>query len=311
MAFALPSLRIGFKPFAALTILAALPTQSAAQSTQDHINCETATVNRTVRTGGETGPIDWLEFIDQSQTISEEIRSSEGCLIDTQHVNFNESAEALERKAEIDKLLESQEAFHRQGPNMKSDRGRKSRLISEEIEKDTASLTHQMNNLPTPILLLIIFGAIALFAVVLRALIPRIRSSLNGGVSRFTCKIPAELMVNGQYISGRIVRLGPSIGYFVPNSDANANFIAGLVMRPEPPDFDLKFETMTLPVVPETPGSPFTSLYFVETLEKQQLEALKPLSSTPVRIEKKAPINKKSTHRENLRQLRLQKMQEA
>ena len=311
MALSLPSLRTGFKPFAALTILAALPTQSAAQSTQDHINCETATVNTTIRTGGETGPINWLEFIDKSQPITEEIRSSEGCLIDTQHFKFNQSAETHERKAEIDRLIESQEAFHRQVPNMRSDRGRKSRLNSEEIEKDTASLTEQLNNLPTPILLLIIFGAIALLAVILRALMPRIKSSVNGGVSRFTCKIPAELLVNGKKISGRIVRLGPSIGHFVPNSDANANFVAGLVMRPDPPDFDLKFETMTLPVLPETPGSRFTSLYFVEPLAKQQLEALKPLSSTPVRIEKKQPINKKSTHRENLRQLRLQKMQEA
>lgn len=273
------------------------------------IDCERVTVYGSVSAQKDDGVIDWLALANQAELGTGEIESHDGCLIDTDGVGANEIVTSALEGAAIADDIDGEVKIHQLGTKFRGERDHGSTLQSEKAHTENVSFLEAINKLPTFVIILLTLVPLGAAAAILRYIAITVKSATNTSGRRFTCRIPAEITVSGRTIDGRIMRFGPNTCNFVPNSESDADMIAGILMKSAVPDFDLNVGPMSLPIIPDTPGSRFTVLFFVNPLSPEQIETLKGLSLTGVRIEKQSTPPKRSAHRETLRASRLRRMQ--
>lgn len=296
-------------PVFAGIVFASLPAATLAQGTTPKVDCEKVTVYGSVSTNTPSGEIDWLALANQAELGPVDHDVTEGCLVDTEGVGVDEIIVSTEEGAAIADMVKGDVQVHQRGANFSGGRNPDSQLIYNDSDDDHEEESISLQDLPIFVLILFSLFPISLLLVVMRYVLSSMGYGKKQDTRRFTCRIPAQIMVSGQSISGRVMRFGPATCHFVPNSESDANMIAGLLMKAEVPDFDLEVGELSLPIVPDTPGSRFTLTFFVQRLSGRELESLKGFSLTDVRIERHSQPPKKSAHRENLRISRLRRIQ--
>jgi hypothetical protein len=226
-------------------------------------------------------------------------------------VGIDRIVTSAETGAAVVDFVEGDAKVYHDGAGRGSGEDNGSERVDAASDLEQKSLIDTLNEQPTFVLLLIILMPLTVIGGLGAVAFAHIQSILRPGARRVTCRIHASLRVEDTTMPGRIMRLGPSTCQFVPDSNADANAIAGMLMNPDLPDFDLHVGDMSFPIVPDTPGSRFTVLFFVVTLTSAEVSALSVLSETRVRRETKRTPPKKSRYRDQLRAARLQRLQAA
>lgn len=291
------------------TILFAAASPAASQTVARNFDCDHVTIQRNATTNRDTGGIDWLALTNQTDPNAIGEQTSEGCLIDTQNVSVDEIISSAETGAAIMDQVTASDKIHTAGSSSGGTKAQESQRISPEEEYTRTSWSEAIKEQSPLLLFLLALVPVTLVASLVLLILFAIRGSVQRGARRFTCKLEAKVMVEDQEIPGRLTRISANSCQFVPNATRGADLMAGILMRSDLPDFDLEIGGQMLPIVLETPGSRFTSLYFVKPLSAAKLNTLMAQSETPARKETKRPKLVQSPHRERMRNNRLRRLQ--
>ena len=209
----------------------------------------------------------------------------------------------------MDLVVASNDKIHTAGSSPGGTKDQESQRINAEEEYSRTSWSEAIKEQSPLLLFLLALVPVTLVASLVLLILFAIRGSVQRGARRFTCKLEAKVLVEDQEIPGRLTRISANSCQFAPNATRGADLMAGILMRSDLPDFDLDIGGQLLPIVLETPGSRFTSLYFVKPLSAAKLNTLMAQSETPARKETKRPKLVQSPHRERMRNNRLRRLQ--
>ena len=292
---------------AAVLCTAANPVVS--QTAARNFDCDHVTIQGSANINRDTGGIDWLALTNQTDPNSIGEQTSAGCLIDTQNVSVDQIISSDETGAAIMDLVASNDKIHTAGSSTGGYKDQESQRINAEEEYSRTSWSEAIKEQSPLLLFLLALVPVTLVASLVLLILFAIRGSVQRGARRFTCKLEAKVLVEDQEIPGRLTRISANSCQFAPNATRGADLMAGILMRSDLPDFDLHIGGQLLPIVLETPGSRFTSLYFVKPLSAAKLNTLMAQSETPARKETKRPKLVQSPHRERMRNNRLRRLQ--
>ena len=291
------------------TVLCTVANPVVSQTAARNFDCDHVTVQGSANINRDTGGIDWLALTNQTDPNAIGEQTSEGCLIDTQNVSVDQIISSDETGAAIMDLVASNDKIHTAGSSTGGYKDQESQRISAEEEYSRTSWSEAIKEQSPLLLFLLALVPVTLVASLVLLILFAIRGSVQRGARRFTCKLVAKVLVEDQEIPGRLTRISANSCQFVPNATRGADLMAGILMRSDLPDFDLDIGGQLLPIVLETPGSRFTSLYFVKPLSAAKLNTLMAQSETPARKETKRPKLVQSPHRERMRTNRLRRLQ--
>ena len=291
------------------TVLSTAANPVVSQTAARNFDCDHVTIQGSANINRDTGGIDWLALTNQTDPNAIGEQTSEGCLIDTQNVSVDQIISSDETGAAIMDLVASNDKIHTAGSSTGGYKDQESQRISAEEEYSRTSWSEAIKEQSPLLLFLLALVPVTLVASLVLLILFAIRGSVQRGARRFTCKLVAKVLVEDQEIPGRLTRISANSCQFVPNATRGADLMAGILMRSDLPDFDLELGGQLLPIVLETPGSRFTSLYFVKPLSASKLNKLMAQSETPARKETKRPKLVQSPHRERMRTNRLRRLQ--
>lgn len=298
-------------PFPTALAIACFPVIATAQSAHSNMDCTHVTIRGSVQNNADSGVIDWLALTDQADPHGASAKTSDGCLVDTTGVGVNRIVQTDENGLQIMQLIDGETKIHQAGGSTGGVKDRESQRITPEEDYARLDWKSAIANQPPLAKLLFTLVPLSVLAGLAYFLFTLFRTVSKTSARRFTCKIPATIEVDDRMFSGRITRMGPASCQFALDKNDDANTIAGMLMRSDVPDFDLNIGGMSFAIVPETPGSRFTSLFLVKPMSPAVLDNLKEKSETPARKERKRPVVKSSVHRDRLRASRLRRMQTA
>lgn len=292
------------------TVLCTAANPVVSQTAARNFDCDHVTIQRSATTNRDTGGIDWLALTNQTDPNAIGEQTSEGCLIDTQNVSVDQIISSNEAGAAImDLVVASNDKIHTAGSSSGGTKDQESQRINAEEEYSRTSWSEAIKEQSPLLLFLLALVPVTLVASLVLLILFAIRGSVQRGARRFTCKLEAKVLVEDQEIPGRLTRISANSCQFAPYATRGADLMAGILMRSDLPDFDLDIGGQLLPIVLETPGSRFTSLYFVKPLSAAKLNTLMAQSETPARKETKRPKLVQSPHRERMRNNRLRRLQ--
>ena len=276
--------------------LSLFPLSVQAQGGVSNIQCNHLTESGSVSFDEKSLEVDW--FAVAGHTNPHE--ATQGCLIDTTGVSQAELERLATDEAALAKFIESRNG----GGTLTGLR----ETSGTHDQSDPLRLQDTYENNPTLFFSVLGFLILAALGAILFAAFRVLRLIAERRSGRFICKIQCELLVEDLTITGRMIRVGPQSCQFVPDKAEASDRVAGILLRSDIPDFDLKIDKATVPVVPDVPGSRFTSIFFVKELEKEVLQGWLELSETTARRENTPANIKASKQRDAQKSLRLSRM---
>ena len=280
--------------------LCVAPLCAHAQSNVSNIVCDHVTIDEFVSFDEESNQVDWFALAGHTNPHE----SNEGCLIDTSGISQSELKRIAEGGAALEDFLKDYNGVQDSGTNLAGDRNKNGQRNHEGDGRKNLTLWEAFEQNPLLLYAAIGFVVISALGIIGVAGAKFYSSVMHRNARRFTCKISAKLKVEDLVIKGRIVRFGPGSCQFIPDAKMASDRVAGILMRSDVPDFDLSVGGTDYPIVPDVPGSRFTSLFFVRELSKDVVREWIEASETPARREKTPPKVKVSSQREMLKRMR-------